>query len=137
MIGDLFEVDKRLALKPVVELNNYLRQAFADGPCTCLRCKESGGDESGYEHRHTFVFAGRQVSRRFACTAASDVLAALKKAWLSYTKAELSVSGNLDLAAVEAFVDSELHERLRALLLASSLVKEVDGQWQLQAQAAA
>lgn len=45
MTGDLFEVDKRLALKPIVEFNAYLRAAFADGPCACGRCVASQGDE--------------------------------------------------------------------------------------------
>ena len=38
MTGDLFEVDKRLSLKPVVDFNAYLRSAFGDGPCSCIRC---------------------------------------------------------------------------------------------------
>jgi len=29
LIADLFEVDKRLSLKPVVDFNTYLRNAFA------------------------------------------------------------------------------------------------------------
>ena len=37
MTGDLFEVDKRLSLKPEVDFNSYLRSAFGDGPCTCIR----------------------------------------------------------------------------------------------------
>ena len=82
MTGDLFEVDKRLALKPIVDFNSYLRAAFADGPCSCGRCVASQGDESGYDYQHTFNFAGRVANRRFASTAGSDVLQALKKAWL-------------------------------------------------------
>lgn len=40
MIADLFEVDKRLTLKPVVDFNSYLRNAFGEGPCSCHRCAE-------------------------------------------------------------------------------------------------
>ena len=137
MTGDLFEVDKRLALKPVVDFNTYLRTAFGNGPCTCSRCLASAGDETGYEHAHSFNFDGQQANRRFASTAGSDVLQALKKAWLSYTKAELEVSGELALDTVKEFVQPELHKRLKPLFVASGLVKDVDGSLQLQAQAAA
>lgn len=137
MTGDLFEVDKRLGLKPVVDFNTYLRAAFADGACACSRCLESKGDETGYAFAHTFDFNGQVTHRRFATTAASDVLMALKKAWLSYTKAELQASGQLDLEAIKAFVEPQLHKRLVPLFTASGLVVEVDGQLVLQAQAAA
>jgi len=137
MTGDLFEVDKRLALKPIVDFNSYLRAAFADGPCSCGRCVASQGDESGYDYRHTFNFAGRVANRRFASTAGSDVLQALKKAWLSFTKAELPASGDLDLATVKDFVAPQLHQLLVPLFVASGLTREVDGQLQLQAQVAA
>lgn len=137
MTGDLFEVDKRLGLKPVVDFNTYLRAAFADGACACSCCLENKGDESGYAFAHTFDFQGQVTHRRFATTTASDVLMVLKKAWLSYTKAELDVSGNLDLDAIKAFVEPQLHKRLVPLFVASGLVVEVDGQLVLQAQAAA
>lgn len=137
LTGDLFEVDKRLGLKPVVDFNSYLRMAFDDGKCTCSRCVSSNGDETGYEHQHTFIIDGRVVNRRFASTAGSDVLLALKKAWLSYTKEELDVNENLALPTVKDFVDPELHKRLLPLFLASGLVKEVDGNLHLQAQVAA
>ena len=135
MTGDLFEVDKRLSLKPVVDFNAYLRSAFGDGPCTCVRCTASGGDESGYEFQHTFTFEGKPVHRRFASTAGSDVLMALKKAWLSYTKAELPPSGALALDTVKEFVEPQLHKRLVPLFLASGLVKDVGGELHLQPQA--
>ena len=135
LIADLFEVDKRLTLKPVVDFNTYLRKAFGDGPCRCHRCVEGGGDESSYSYRHSFEFDGRQTHRRFANTAGSDVLQVLKKAWLSYTKAEMPLIGVLDLATVKGFTDAALHQRLMALLPASGLARELDGTWQLQAQA--
>ena len=135
--GDLFEVDKRLGLKPVVDFNTYLGAAFADGACACSRCLENNGDQSGYAYHHTFDFQGQVAHRRFATTTASDVLMVLKKAWLSYTKAELEVSGYLDLDAVKAFVEPQLHKRLVPLFVASGLVNEVEGQLVLQAQAAA
>ena len=137
MTGDLFEVDKRLSLKPVVDFNSYLRSAFGDGACTCIRCTASGGDESGYAFQHTFSFDGKPSQRRFASTAGSDVLMALKKAWLSYTKAELPASGVLALETVKEFVEPQLHKRLAPLFLASELVKDVDGELHLQPQATA
>lgn len=136
MTGDLFEVDKRLSLKPVVDFNAYLRSAFGDGPCTCIRCVASGSDESGYEFQHTFNFDGKPTQRRFASTAGSDVLMALKKAWLSYTKAELPLSGALALDTVKEFVEPQLHKRLAPLFLASGLVKDIAGELQVQPQAA-
>lgn len=137
MTGDLFEVDKRLSLKPVVDFNSYVRSAFGDGPCICIRCTASGGDETGYAFQHTFSFDSKPTQRRFASTAGSDVLMALKKAWLSFTKAELPSSGALALETVKEFVEPQLHKRLAPLFLASGLVKEVDGELHLQPQAAA
>nr|WP_189658058.1 hypothetical protein [Pseudomonas sp. 51_B] len=134
MIADLFEVDKRLTLKPVVDFNSYLRNAFGEGPCSCHRCAE-GCDQSGYSHAHTFTFEGRQWHRRFASTAGSDVAQVLKKAWLSYTKADLSLVGALDFSTLKTFTEPALHERLLVLLPASGLAREIDGQWVLQAQA--
>jgi len=134
LIADLFEVDKRLTLKPVVDFNSYLRNAFGEGQCRCYRCAE-GSDESSYSHAHNFTFEGRPWHRRFASTAGSDVAQVLKKAWLSYTKADLSLIGALDLTTLKTFTDAALHERLLALLPASGLARQVDGQWMLQAQA--
>ncbi|MGB3126008.1 MAG: hypothetical protein WBB95_19525 [Pseudomonas sp.] len=136
MTGDLFEVDKRLSLKPVVDFNAYLRAAFGEGPCTCVRCTAGNGDETGYAFQHTFTFDAKPTHRRFASTAGSDVLMALKKAWLSYTKAELPASGVLALDTVKEFVEPQLHRRLAPLFLASGLVKDVDGELQIQPQAA-
>ncbi|KPA88836.1 MULTISPECIES: hypothetical protein [Pseudomonas] len=131
---DLFQVDKRLSLKPVMDFNAFLLQAFADGPCRCLRCLENSGVETGYAFQHTFEL-GKVVNRQFARTTPSDVLLALKKAWLSFFKAELEVPGLLDLSRVREFVKPELHIRLRPLLLASGLIVERDGEWLLQAVA--
>lgn len=136
MTGDLFEVDKRLSLKPVVDFNAYLRSAFGDGPCTCVRCTAANGDETGYAFQHTFSFDAKPTHRRFASTAGSDVLMVLKKAWLSYTKAELPLSGVLVLETVKEFVEPQLHRRLAPLFLASGLVKDVEGELQIQPQAA-
>ena len=137
MTGDLFEVDKRLSLKPVVDFNTYLRSAFGDGPCTCVRCAAANGDETGYAFQHTFHFDGKPTHRRFASTAGSDVLMALKKAWLSYTKTELPLNGVLVLDTVKEFVEPQLHKRLAPLFLASELVKDVDGELRIQPQASA
>ncbi|MDR2306686.1 MAG: hypothetical protein LBE53_05755 [Paucimonas sp.] len=132
LIADLFEVDKRLTLKPVVDFNSFLRNAFGDGPCRCHRCVEGNGDESGYSHRHTFELDGSTQHRRFAGTAGSDVLLALKKAWLSYTKSDLVTVGQLDMTTLKSFTETALHSRLLALLPASGLARESDGHWQLQ-----
>lgn len=132
LIADLFEVDKRLTLKPVVDFNSFLRNAFGDGPCRCHRCIEGNGDETSYSHRHTFELDGRTLHRRFANTAGSDVLLVLKKAWLSYTKNDLVTVGVLDMATLKSFTDAALHGRLLALLPASGLARESDGQWHLQ-----
>jgi len=134
LIADLFDVDKRLSLKPVVDFNSYLRNAFGEGPCRCHRCLE-GADQSTYSHAHNFMFEGREWHRRFASTAGSDVAQVLKKAWLSYTKADLNLIGTLDLTTLKTFTEAALHPRLLALLPASGLAREVDGQWMLQAQA--
>ncbi|TDF82495.1 hypothetical protein [Pseudomonas sp. H9] len=135
LTADLFEVDKRLSLKPVVDFNTYLLNAFGDGACRCSRCLAGTGEEAGYAHAHSFVLEGQTVHRRFANTAGSDVLLVLKKAWLSYTKAELTTVGTLDMDTLRAFVEPELRKRLAPLLLASGLAREVEGQWLLQAQA--
>lgn len=133
LTGDLFEVDKRLNLKPVVDFNSYLSNAFGDGRCICARCKESANDESAYAFAHSFEFNGIPVHRRFATTTAADVLGVLKKAWLSYHKEELP-GASLDLDKLKAFVEAPLQVRLKPLLLASGLVKEQeDGSLQLLA----
>lgn len=132
MTADLFEVDKRLTLKPVVDFNSYLRSAFGDGPCTCHRCVESAGDQREYSHLHTFELDGQICNRRFASTAGSDVLLRLKKAWLSYTQAELQPLGILDMKTLKTFTEAALHPRLLALLSASGLAREADGEWHLQ-----
>ncbi|MFC6338833.1 hypothetical protein GIR22_03880 [Pseudomonas sp. CCM 7891] len=136
MTGDLFEVDKRLSLKPVVDFNRYLEAAFGAGPCTCVRCVAGNGDETGYEFQHTFDFQGQTANRRFASTAGSDVLLMLKKVWLSYTKAELPLSGVLALETLKEFVEPQWHKRLLPLLVASGLVKDVEGELRMQPQAA-
>jgi len=134
LTGDLFEVDKRLSLKPVVDFNTYLSNAFGDGKCVCIRCRESANDESAYAFAHSFEFNGIPLHRRFAVTTAADVLGTLKKAWLSYNKEDMPANGSLDLEAVKAFVEPSLQVRVKPLLLASGLVKEqADGGLQLMA----
>lgn len=129
--ADILEVDPRLSLKPIVDFNEFLFEAFGNGPCTCIRCKVSGGDETGYEHQHTFNFEGLQANRRFAFTSASDVLQTLRKAWLSYTKSEMAVSGNLPLDTIKEFVEPGLHKLLVPLFVASGLVKNISRDLQL------
>lgn len=126
LTADLFEVDKRLSLKPVADFNAYLRAAFGEGACVCIRCEQSGGLDAGYTHRHTFEFNGAPAHRRFASTSASDVLLVLKKAWLSYTRAELPLGGVLDIPAIQGFVEPALHNRLVPLLAASGLARAVE-----------
>jgi len=129
---DMFQTDKRLSLKPVTDFNAFLLQAFADGPCKCLRCVEAAGVETGYAFQHTFEL-GKRVNRQFARTSPSEVLLALKKAWLSFFKSELEIPGPLELSRVHEFVKPELHVRLRPLLLACGLMVEQEGGWVLQA----
>ncbi|MDU9394745.1 hypothetical protein [Pseudomonas sp. zfem002] len=134
LTGDLFEVDKRLSLKPVVDFNTYLSNAFGDGRCACARCQESGNDESAYAFAHTFEFNGIPLNRRFAITTAADVLAKLKSAWLSYNKEEMPGNGTLDLQAIKTFVEPSLQVRVKPLLLASGLAREVEGGLQLMVE---
>lgn len=126
LTADLFDVDKRLALKPVADFNTYLRAAFGPGACTCIRCEQSGGLDAGYTQRHTFEFEGTPAHRRFASTSASDVFLVLKKAWLSYTKTELPLNGTFDLATAHAFVEPALHARLLPVLTACGLVRATE-----------
>lgn len=133
LIADLFEVDKRLSLKPVVDFNSYLRNAFGEGPCRCHRCTE-GGDQGTYSHAHTFTFDGRQWHRRFASTSGSDVAQALKRPGFR-TPRPISTWSAHWTWPLKTFTEAALHTRLLALLPASGLAREVDGQWQLQAQA--
>lgn len=111
---------------PVRQFNKYLEDAFGEGECRCSRCKESGGDETGYSFKHTFEFSGDPVNRRFSITTADTVLSALKKSWLSFYKKEMITLGDFPLDFIEKFVDSELQDRLRPLFLASGLAIEKD-----------
>ncbi|MBP5126517.1 hypothetical protein HUS96_30860 [Pseudomonas protegens] len=120
------EKSERLTRRPVLDFNNYLRNAFQNGPCTCHRCR--GGQENSYIKQHNFSFGGTQMSRRFASTTAGDVLNSLKKAWLSYNKLELDINLPLDLDAVMSFVDEDLQERLVPLFIESELVKLYEGE---------
>ncbi|WP_191489008.1 hypothetical protein [Pseudomonas sp. FEN] len=129
---DLFQTDKRLSLKPVTDFNAFVLQAFADGPCQCARCLAGVGVETGYAFQHSFEL-GKVVNRQFARTSPSEVLLALKKAWLSFFKSELAIPGLLDLSRVHEFLTPELHVRLRPLLLACGLIVEQEGGWMLQA----
>ncbi|PHN45200.1 hypothetical protein [Pseudomonas amygdali] len=126
------QLSLRLAPRPIVEYNAFLDKAFGNGPCTCMRCRASGGDETGYEHQHTFNFEGVQKNRRFAATSSSDVSQLLRKAWWSYTKSEMAVSGSLPLGVIKEFVEPELHKLLVPLLVASGMVKDIAGDLQLQ-----
>lgn len=130
---DMFEQDKRLRLKPVLDFNRMLNRAFGEGPCACLRCKQSHGNETGYEHQHSFDIDGNTVNRRFAQTTDSDVFQALKKAWLAYYKEEIDVAHPLEHSQIEVFVEPSLVNRFRTLVLACGLAKEVDNKLKLQA----
>jgi hypothetical protein len=132
-IDDLFSTDKRLTLKPVVDLGRYLKDAFVGGDCACCRCQASGGNEADYKHSHTFTLSdGTRVNRRFAPTSASDVLQAVKKAWLSYFKEEMPVVGPFNMTAASAFLEPNLVERLTLLVHASGLGEMSEGQMVLR-----
>lgn len=129
---DLFAVDKRLTLKPVMDFNKYLRDAFGPGVCSCARCKDSNGDESNYSAKHTFTLNGQSAQRRFAKTSGSDVFSSLAKAWLAYTKEDLKPYGFLDLELAKSFVEPSLHDRLQLLIIASGVAIENEGAYELQ-----
>lgn len=47
---------------------------FKAGPCTCVRCVKSKGDQSGYKHAHTFKDeSGDIISRIFSSTDVMDI----------------------------------------------------------------
>lgn len=129
---DLFEADKRLSLKSVIEFNLLLRKAFGIGPCRCKRCEDGGRVESNYEHQHTFNLDGIAVNRRFAGTTSGDVMQALKKVWLSYFKVELTEHGAVNLPSIYEFVEPSLLNRVRPLLMASRVAVEADDQLKYQ-----
>lgn len=125
-MDDLFGNDNpRLQLKPVRAYNDYLRSAFGSGPCQCIRCQGSGGNEAGYEHPHTFQIGVKTVNRRFAATSYSDVMGALSEAWCSYFKVKtMSSSGTVCLERIEEFTDPDALCYLAPLLRASGCAKE-------------
>lgn len=49
----------------VTSLTRPLRAYFGSGPCTCLRCRDSDGDQKGYQFKHTFEFEGAKIHRLF------------------------------------------------------------------------
>jgi len=122
---DLFEEDKRLFLRPVMALSEHLVEAFADGACTCVRCKESGGDQTAYSTPHTFEVAGRQIKRRFAISSHSDVRGALAKAWQSYYKTDLPETGPADMGAIATLVQGQAARLLEPLLYAVGVITRV------------
>lgn len=135
LTGDLFQEDKRLKLKAIKDLNQLLRDAFVNGVCSCVRCKDSSGEDNGSAFQHTFHLGGQPHHRRFTISSGSDVLSALKAAWLAYTKAELAVGEPLDLRTTHEFVEYRLYERFDLLLRASGVVKaREDGALVIQAQ---
>ncbi len=124
----LFEEDKRLTLKPVRDFSELLRNAFVKGPCSCLRCQESNGNQEGYQHLHTLEIEEAIYNRRFAITSPSDVRRALAKAWEAFYKTDIPETGPVDMEAIlEMVLDQiDLHERLPVLLYISGVIKDVD-----------
>jgi len=122
--GDLFAVDKRLSLKPIVDFNKYVASAFGDGACTCLRCKDNEGITDSYERQHTFEIGGKTVNRRSAMTSGTDVQVALKKAWKSFYKEDLKVGDQVDSSRVGDFLDPLLHEQYRILIIESRAAQQ-------------
>ena len=122
--GDLFAVDKRLSLKPIVDFNKYVASAFGDGACTCIRCKDNEGITDAYERQHTFEIGGKTVNRRFAMTSGTDVQAALKKAWTSFYKEDLKIGDRVDTSRVGEFLDPLLHDNYRILIIESGAAQQ-------------
>jgi len=123
---DLFEEDKRLTLKPVRAFGDLLLKAFANGPCTCIRCRESHGSQEGYEYLHTFEIDGVVLNRRFAISSYSDVRGALSKAWEAYFKTKLPEDGPVDMEAISVLVQGEASRRLRPMLYAADVVRDIE-----------
>lgn len=124
---DLFDDDKRLALKPVVAFNAFLLEAFADGECSCIRCQKSNGSQEGYTELHTFDADGRKVARQFTKTLPVDIESVLKKAYKAFFKAELPVLSEALLretllGELQAMANQEMVGRVRLLLEVSGLV---------------
>lgn len=124
---DLFEDDKRLFLRPVLAFGECLMSALADGPCGCIRCKDSDGSQSGYAHLHTVEIAGQVLNRRFAISTYSDVRGALAKAWESFYKTVLPEGGRADMNSIATFVQGAALRRLEVVLYAAGVVADVDG----------
>ena len=122
-----FTVKRYVRTRVVDSFNDYLRAAFSHGGCICIRCKQSGGDQTNYGSLHTYEFSGEKYSRRFAITATSDVVPMLKKVWLSVKKTDLSFFGEFPKEDFFDFVEANLHDQLMALLLGSAVVVEKDG----------
>lgn len=123
---DLFEEDKRLTLKPVRDLSATLVFGMMPGACTCIRCKESNGNQEGYAHLHTFEIGMRAFNRRFTHTAYSDIRGALSAAWEAYYKKPLPESGAIDLADVYHLLSDEAAPFLVPLLCASGVAKKTN-----------
>ncbi|MDF2792351.1 MAG: hypothetical protein K0S85_104 [Pseudomonas orientalis] len=124
---DLFEDDKRLFLKPVLAFADCLMSAYADGPCSCVRCKDDDGSQAGYTHLHTVDIEGGTFSRRFAISSYSDVRGALARAWESFYKTVLPEGGRADMGAIAAFVQGAAARRIELVLYAAGVIKDVDG----------
>lgn len=117
-----------LAAKPVIEFNEFLENGFGNGPCTCIRCKASNGDQAGYKHQHTFCYERFQANRRFASASSSDnFVQLLENAWWCFTNSDMVVTENFSLNVAKEFVRPELHELLEALLVANGLIKSCGG----------
>lgn len=124
---DLFEEDKRLTLKPVRAFRDLLLKAFATGPCTCIRCRETNGSQMDYKYLHTFEIDGVVFNRRFAISAHSDVRGALSKSWEAYFKTELPEGGPADMEAISVLVQGEAAGFLRPMLYAADVVRDIEG----------
>ncbi len=126
---DLFDQeDKRLSLKPVKEFADLVRNAFGDGRCTCVLCRDGGAGPAPKKPQHTLDLDGTLVCRRFAITAYSDVRGALSKAWESYYKTTLPDQGLVDMDAITVLVGDDALPRLLLLLLEAGVVAKNDEQ---------
>jgi hypothetical protein len=125
---DLFDDDKRLALASVVAFNKLLEQAFADGECTCVRCKESTASPFGSGPAHTFDVHTGKVARKFVQTVPADVEAVLKKAYKAFYKAELPVVNEALLGDLEAMASQNNAGRVKVLLEVTGLLGSAEAQ---------
>ncbi len=119
------DTQSRINLKPSKDWNDWLKDAFNEGRCECIRCIENDYIQDNFEQPHTFELDGKTLSRRFAVTTREDALTFLKSSWVSFYslvedeledfKSNIEKS-DLSISMILAFTEEDLHERLILIL---------------------